>query len=118
MSVHVFNIYINQEFLICFHRINCAGMKPQEGTIECHSTAFFVAKKQVVLLVTKYKRNLKTPVTEHPSMTLKQMVCHLTKDEQMETQKKREHKFCIFCCTKLPVVAKFCSSCGESQIIE
>jgi len=43
---------------------------------------------------------------------------NIEEDEQMETQKKQEHKFCIFCGTKLPAVAKFCSSCGESQIIE
>jgi len=38
--------------------------------------------------------------------------------EQMGTQKKQKYKFCMFCGTMLPVVAKFCSSCGESQIIE
>mmetsp|Transcript_16026 Transcript_16026/g.20986 ORF Transcript_16026/g.20986 Transcript_16026/m.20986 type:complete len:496 (+) Transcript_16026:111-1598(+) len=38
--------------------------------------------------------------------------------QKLETQKEQEHKFCMFCGTKLPVVAKFCSSCGASQIIE
>ena len=53
-----------------------------------------------------------------PKKTKTEMKVNKEEDEQTRTQKKREHKFCIFCGTKLPIVAKFCSSCGESQIIE
>jgi FMN hydrolase / 5-amino-6-(5-phospho-D-ribitylamino)uracil phosphatase len=31
------------------------------------------------------------------------------------TEEAREFKFCIFCGTKLPTMAKFCSSCGGKQ---
>merc|ERR1712232_149033 len=37
------------------------------------------------------------------------------KDVVKEIFNENKLKFCIFCGTKLPIVAKFCHSCGEKQ---
>ena len=36
------------------------------------------------------QKKIKTPVSEHPSMTLKQMVCHLTNTEKVQGHLKRD----------------------------
>ena len=39
-----------------------------------------------------------------------------TKEDSLNTSSGQPlHKFCVFCGAKLPVAAKFCSSCGERQ---
>jgi FMN hydrolase / 5-amino-6-(5-phospho-D-ribitylamino)uracil phosphatase len=48
------------------------------------------------------------------------VLAHKEKDRALHSEKTSEEvnefKFCIFCGTKLPAMAKFCSSCGGKQV--